>query len=76
MKYKRSVYHTFALISQLGISMVIPILLCVWLGQYLENKFNIPVFIPLLILGVLAGCRNVYILVKHANEDPEDEKDE
>lgn len=32
MKYKKSVYRTFALITQLGISMIVPILLCVWVG--------------------------------------------
>ncbi len=76
MKYKRSVYKTFALISQLGISMIVPILFCVWLGTWLEKKINIPVTIPFIILGILAGFRNVYALVKHANEDPEDKKDE
>lgn len=76
MKYKNSVYRTFALVSQVGISMIVPILLCAWLGSYLEDKFAIPVFIPLIIIGILAGFRNVYYLVRHANEDPEDKKDE
>ena len=49
MKYKNSVYRTFALLSQVGISMIVPILLCAWLGSYLEDKFSIPVFIPLII---------------------------
>lgn len=76
MKYKQSVYRTFSLISQLGISMIVPILFCVWLGTWLEKKIAFPVTIPLIILGILAGARNVYALVKHANEDPEDQKDE
>ena len=58
MKYKQSVYKTFALISQLGISILVPILLCI--------------FIPLVIVGVLAGLRNAWVLARHANEDPED----
>ena len=37
MKYKKSVYRTFALITQLGISMIVPILLCVWVGGWLEE---------------------------------------
>ena len=69
MKYKNSVYRTFALVSQVGISMIVPILLCTWLGSYLEDKLSIPVFIPLIILGILAGFRNVYYLVRHANEE-------
>ncbi len=76
MKYKKSVYRTLALLSQVGISMLVPILLCAWLGSFLEEKFSIPVFIPLIIMGVLAGFRNVYYLVRHANEDPEDKEDE
>ena len=74
MKYKQSVYKTFALISQLGISILVPVLLCTFLGTWLEKKVSFPVFIPLLILGVLAGVRNAYYLVRHANEDPNDKK--
>ncbi|WP_459830324.1 AtpZ/AtpI family protein [Faecalimonas hominis] len=76
MKYKKSVHRTFALITQVGISMIVPILMCTWLGSYLEEKFSLPVFIPLVILGVLAGGRNVYYLVRHANEDSEEEEDD
>lgn len=76
MGYKRSVHKTFSLISQLGISMIVPVLMCTLAGTYLEDKFSIPVTIPLIILGILAGGRNVYALVKHANEDPEDKEHE
>ena len=57
MKYKQSVYKTFALISQLGISILVPILLCTFFGTWLEKKVSFPVFIPLVIVGVLAGLR-------------------
>ena len=62
MKYKQSVYKTFALISQL----------CTFFGTWLEKKVSFPVFIPLVIVGVLAGLRNAWVLARHANEDPED----
>lgn len=74
MNYKQSVFRTFALISQLGISILVPVLLCTFLGTWLEEKTSFPVFIPLLIIGVLAGIRNAYYLARHANEDPEDKK--
>ena len=61
MKYKQSVYKTFALISQLGISILVPILLCTFFGTWLEKKVSFPVFIPLVIVGVLAGLRNGYL---------------
>lgn len=76
MGYKRSVHKTFALISQLGISMIVPILMCTLLGSWLQEKFSVPVFIPFVIMGVLAGGRNVYYMARHANEDPEDKEDE
>ena len=74
MKYKRSVYRTFALITQLGLSMITPIFLCVFLAVFLEKKFSISLFIPL-VMGVLAGGRNTYYLAKHANEDPEEKEE-
>ena len=37
MKYKQSVYKTFALISQLGISILVPILLCTFF-RYMAGK--------------------------------------
>lgn len=77
MGYKRSVHKTFSLITQLGVSVIVPVLMCTVLGVFLEEKFSIPVTIPLIILGILAGGRNAYILAKHANEDdPEDREDE
>lgn len=76
MKYKKSVYKTFALITQLGISMIVPVLMCTLFGVFLEDRFSVPAVIPLIILGILAGGRNVYILARRANEDPEDEEDE
>lgn len=76
MGYKRSVHKTFALISQLGISMIVPILMCTLIGKYLQEKFSLPLFIPLVIMGILAGGRNVYYLTRDANKDPEEDEDE
>lgn len=74
MNYKQSVFRTFSLISQLGISILVPILMCTFLGRWLEEKVSLPVTIPFIILGILAGVRNAYYLARHANEDPDDKK--
>lgn len=76
MKYKKSVYTTFTLISQLGISIIVPIFLCVFLGDFLEDKFSISVTVPLIVLGVLAGVRNAYVLASNAVKEMVNEKDE
>ena len=75
MKYKRSVYRTFALITQLGLSMITPIFLLRFSLRCFGKKFSISLFIPLVIMGVLAGGRNTYYLAKHANEDPEEKEE-
>lgn len=76
MKHRKSVYTTFALISQLGISMIVPVFLCVFIGMKLEEKLQLPLTIPFIILGILAGFRNVYALVKQAAKTIESEKDD
>lgn len=78
MKNRNQVFQTFSLISQLGISMIAPVILCTLVGVYLEDKFSIPLTIPFIILGILAGGRNVYALLRHASktiaENKEDEE--
>lgn len=64
MKYKKEVFRSFAIITQLGISIMVPIFLCLAIGLYLDKKFDTCFTIPLLILGILAGGRNAYILAK------------
>ena len=76
MKHKKSVVQTFSLISQLGISMIAPVILCTVAGVWLEDKLSIPFTIPLIILGVLAGGRNVYALIKHASKTIVEEEEE
>lgn len=68
MGNNKSVLATLALISQLGISMVVPVLLCVWIGVKIDNKFGTSLTVWLIIVGVLAGARNVYALVRKTKE--------
>lgn len=60
------------MISQVGISMLVPIFLCCMLGMFLEEKLGWPAFIPMFILGALAGMRNVYLMIIAV--DKEDDK--
>ena len=72
----KKVYQTLALISQLGISMIAPVILCTVLGVYLDEKFSLSLTIPLIILGILAGGRNVYALVRHTSKQIAEDEDE
>lgn len=73
MKRDKGDYRAFAMISQLGISIMVPIILCTLLGSFLEEKYKIPVTIPFIILGFLAGGRNAYMLIKKISEDDDEE---
>lgn len=66
MKNRNIVFQTLSLISQLGISMIVPVLLCTVAGVFLDERFSLSLTIPFIILGIFAGIRNVYVLVRHA----------
>ena len=64
MKHSKNSYRNLTLITQLGISVIVPIFLCLFIGIWLDNRFSTWFTIPLLILGFLAGGRNAYIMAK------------
>ena len=52
--------------SSIGIAMVLAIFGCLLLGVYLDRKFDsghVFTFL-LLLIGIAAGFRNVYVLIK------------
>ena len=59
------VIKALMLISQLGISMMVPIFLCVFAGGFIDEKAGTGFFMPvLLVLGIAAAFRNVYLLLR------------
>ena len=74
MKYNKSVFRSLSIISQLGISVMVPTFMCLALGLYLDGKFSTWFTVPLLFIGILAGGRNAYILVKGVIDENEKDK--
>ncbi len=71
----RELVRCLSLVSQLGITMLTPAVLCVMLGVWLDNRFSTYFTLPFLILGILAGARSAYLLAKKAvRPDEEDEE--
>ncbi|MFZ7133023.1 MAG: AtpZ/AtpI family protein [Eubacteriales bacterium] len=61
---KKNPLYNLVLITQLGLSMIIPIIGCFLIGHYLDEKFNtgnILLFI-FTILGVMAAFRNLFVI--------------
>lgn len=64
MKPDKNVIKNLAMITQVGISMLAPVFLCVFAGQWLDAKFGWSTVPVLLILGILAGGRNTWLLLQ------------
>lgn len=76
MKGSKGVAKSLTMISQVGISMLVPIFLCCMLGLFLEDKTGWPAFITMFILGALAGMRNVYLMLSAIYKEDEKKKDD
>ena len=65
MGKKNGIARSLMMISQIGISMMVPVFLCLFLGiklnEWLSTVYFVPVF---LFLGMGAAVRNVYHLTK------------
>lgn len=64
MNFKKDVLYNMAMITQIGISMLAPIVLCVFLGVWIEETWGVNIILLMLFLGIAAGCRNCYLQVK------------
>ncbi|MBQ6393114.1 MAG: AtpZ/AtpI family protein [Eubacterium sp.] len=73
------------LISQLGITMMVPIFFCTWLGSMVVKKTGIDILILVfIIIGVMAGFRSCYHIIRRftslkssspEEKEPKDESD-
>ena len=61
----REVLKTLSLITQFGISMLVPIAMCFFCGFALDKWLGTSfIAIVLFFVGAVAGARNVYVLAK------------
>ena len=67
-------------ISSMGIALGVTIFGCFFIGLYLDRKFGTAHFFTFLFLliGILAGFKNIYGLIKKSlsDEKPVDKKDD
>ena len=69
-KDRSKVYQSFALVTQFGITMLVPIALCSFLGWYLDQRLGTEfLFVLLFFVGALAGFRNIFILARKVYEN-------
>ena len=62
---KNTVGKSLTMILQIGITMMVPIFLCVALAVWLDSVLDTILFMPVfLFLGIGAAFRNAWLLVK------------
>lgn len=63
--FKSEVFKSWALVLQLGISMMVPILLLVAGAYFIKTKLNVDLMLFFVIFGVIVGIRNVYVILRN-----------
>ena len=62
---KDDIVKAASMVSQFGINMIVPIALCVGIGAWLGDKYDMDwIVIPLFFMGALAGYTNIYQTAK------------
>lgn len=74
MKNRNEIVRALAMVTQLGMSMLAPIILCAVLGLWLDEKFGWSVTAVLLVLGILAGARNTWIMLQQIQQQSDSSK--
>jgi hypothetical protein len=63
------------LILQIGLTMLVTVFLCIGLGYLIERLSGINLMALFIVLGVLAGMRSAYVLIRKfvSFSNPDDE---
>ena len=65
MKNPRKVFQALTMILQFGLTMIVPIAICMALGIWLDKKYDMPwVILILFFAGALAGFTSIYNMAK------------
>ena len=73
MKTRGILARCLMMITQVSLTLLAPIILCTAVGVWLDQRFGWHTTIVLLILGVIAGGKNAYVLVSHMMKEAEKE---
>lgn len=76
IKNRKSVLRGYMLVTQLGLGIIAPIFLCIFIGHYLDTRLGWKSMLWLLILGFLAGARNGWLLIRTVLKEEQKEEQE
>lgn len=68
-KENKGIAKAFVMILQVGLTMLAPLLVCGWIGLWMNDTFHTSWwFLVWMLLGVLAGFRNFFHLMRQFYE--------
>lgn len=80
MKENKHVFRSLAMVTQLGLTVMVPVFLCVFAGRYVDRHFGTHLSFVFLIVGFLAGIASAWRLamriVKMEQEDERKKEEE
>lgn len=75
---RKDIMKALAMLTQVGISMIVPIFLCLWVGKALDKAFDTGILFLLIfiVLGVGAAFRTLYMMTvfKYKKKAEEEQK--
>lgn len=64
----KEIVQNLAMVTQLGLSLLAPVILCAFIGNWLDGRYGWSITAWLLILGVAAGARNAWIMLQQIQQ--------
>lgn len=75
MKNQRKIFQAFSFVLQFTLNMLVPIALCMALGIWLDDKYDMPwIIIVLFFVGALAGFTSIYKMAKPLMKSDRDKR--
>lgn len=61
----REITESFSMVLQFGLNMIIPIAMCIAVGVWIGDKYDMDwIVIPLFFVGALAGYTSIFKMVR------------
>ena len=70
------VIKMLSLVTQIGITMLTSVFLCMAIGMWIDKHFSTNLFLFFLILGIMASIRSMFITLKPLLKGEREKKDE
>lgn len=67
-KNRNEIVRALAMVTQLGMSMLAPVILCAVFGLWIDERYGWSITAILLVLGVLAGARNTWMMLQQIQQ--------